>query len=96
MRFISKFNKGFEFLLCVIDIYSKYEWIVPLKDTKSITIINDFQKILDQCNCKTSKICVDKGIKFCNRSMKSWLQDNDIEMYSAHNEGKSVLLKDLV
>ena len=40
MQLISKFNKGFRFLLCVIDIFSKYSWVVPLKDQKSITIVN--------------------------------------------------------
>ena len=46
MQLISKFNKGFRFLLCVIDIFSKYAWVVPLKDKKGITITNAFQKIL--------------------------------------------------
>ena len=45
MQLISKFNKGFRFLLCVIDIFSKYAWVVPLKDKKGITITNAFQKI---------------------------------------------------
>ena len=47
MQLISKFNKGFRFLLCVIDIYSKYNSVIPLKDKKGITITNAFQKILD-------------------------------------------------
>ena len=45
MHLISKFNKGFRFLLCMIDIFSKYSWDVPLKDNKSVTITNTFQKI---------------------------------------------------
>ena len=45
MHLISKFNKGFRFLLCMIDIFSKYSWDVPLKDNKSVTITNAFQKI---------------------------------------------------
>ena len=49
-----------------------------------------FQKILDKSGHKSSKIWVDKGSEFYNRSMKLWFQDNDIEMYSTHNEGKSV------
>ena len=44
MQLISKFNEGFRFLLCVIHIYSKYVWVIPLKDKKGITIINAFQK----------------------------------------------------
>ena len=71
MQLISKFNKGFWFLLCVIDIYSKYSWVIPLNDKKCITITNAFQKILDESNRKPNKIWVDKGSGFYNRSMKS-------------------------
>ena len=90
IQLISKFNKGFRFLLCVIDIYSKYAWVVPLKDKKGVRIVNAFQSILKKSNRKPNKIWVDKGSEFYNRSMKSWLENNDIEMYSTHNEGKSV------
>ena len=72
------------------DIYSKYTWVAPLKDKKGITIIKVFQKVLDESGRKPNKTWVDKGSDFYNRSMKSWLQDNDIEMYSTHNEGKPV------
>ena len=91
MQLISKFNKGFRFLLCVIDIYSKYAWIIPLKYKKGIKITNAFQIFLAESNCKPNKIWVDKGSEFYNRSMKSFLQNNDIEMYSTHNERKSVI-----
>ena len=91
MELISKFNKGIHFLLCVIDIYSKYAWVIPLKDRKGITIAYAFQKILKESNHKPNKISVDKGSKFHNRSMKSWLEKNAIEMYSTHNKGKSVI-----
>ena len=56
MQSISKFKKGFIFLLCVISIFSKYAWLVPLKDKKSISIVADFQKILDDSNRKPNKI----------------------------------------
>ena len=91
MQLISKFNKGFKFLLSVIDGYSKYAWVIALKGKKGITITNAFQKNLDESNHKPSKIMVDKGSEFYNRSLKSFLQDIDIEMYSTHNEGKSVV-----
>ena len=76
MQLISKFNKGYRFLLCIIDIFSKYAWVVPLKDKKGVSIVNAFQSILKKSNQKLNKI---------------WLQDNDIVMYSTHNEGKSVV-----
>ena len=91
MQLISKFNIGFRFLLCAIDIYRKYALVISLKDKKGVAITNSFQKILDESNRKPNKIWVDKGSEFYNRSMKSWLEKNAIEMYSAHNEGKSVV-----
>ena len=91
MQLKSKFNKGFRFLLCVIDIYSKYAWVLPFKDKKGLSIVNAFQSILNKSNRKPNKIWVDKGSEFYNISMKSWLEKNDIEMYSTHNEGKSLV-----
>ena len=73
-QLISKFNKGFRILLCVIDVNRKYMWVIPLKDKKGIEITDAFQKILDKSNCKPNKIWVDKGSEFYNISMKSWLQ----------------------
>ena len=90
MQLISKLNKGFRFLLCVIDIFSKYAWVVPLKDKKGVSIVNAFQKILDKSRRKPNKIWFDKGKEFYDNSFKKWLKDNDIDMYSIHNEGKSV------
>ena len=56
MQLISKLNKGFRFLLCVIDIYSKYDWVVPSKDKKGVSIVNVFQSILTKSNRKPNKI----------------------------------------
>ena len=96
MQLISKFNKGFRFLLCVIDIFSKYAWVVPLKDKKGVSIVDAFQRILDDSNSskakskgfKLNKILVEKGSEFYNNSFKKLLKDNDIKMYSINNEGK--------
>ena len=52
MQLLNKSNKGFRFLLCVIDIFSKYAWVVPLKDKKGISIVNAFQIILKESNRK--------------------------------------------
>ena len=90
MQLINMFNNRIRFLFCVIDIYSKYACLVPLKDKKGVTIASVFQKVLDKSDCKPNKIWVDKGSKFYNRSMKLWLKDNYIEMYSTHNQEKSV------
>ena len=61
MQLISKFNNRFRFLLCVIDIFSKYAWVVPLKRKEVFTITNALQKVLDEPNRKPNKILVDKG-----------------------------------
>ena len=68
MELISKFNKVFIFLSCVIDIFSKYAWAVPLKHKKGVSIVNAFQKILDDSNRKPSKIWVYKASEFYNNS----------------------------
>ena len=62
-----------------------------LERQKKVSIVTAFQKILKQSNKKPNKIWVDKGSEFYNASFKKWLQDNDIAMYSTHNEGKSVV-----
>ena len=69
---------------------------IPLKDKKGVTIVNAFQKILDDSKRKPNKIWVDTGNKFYNRSMKSWSGKNYIEMHSAHNKENLLLLKDLL
>ena len=91
MQLIRKSNKGFRFLLCVIDIFSKYAWVLPLKDKKGVNITNVFQRILNNSTRKTNRIWVDKSSEFYNSSFKKWLKDNNIEIYSTHNEGKSVV-----
>ena len=96
MQLISKFNKGIRFLLCVIDIYRKYAWAVPLKGKKGVSTVNAFQSILKKFNRKPNKIWVDKGSEFYNSHFKKWLEDNSIEMYSTHNEGKSVVAKKFI
>ena len=63
-------NKGCRFLLCIIDNFSKYARVVPSKDKKGASIVDAFQKILDDSNRKPNKIWVDKGSKFYNNSFK--------------------------
>ena len=91
MQLIRKLNNRFRFLLCVIDVFSKYAWVVPLKDKQGVSIVEAFQKILNKPGRKPNKISVDKGSDFYNNYFKKWLKDNDIEMYSTHNKGKFVV-----
>ena len=88
---LSRKNKGTKYLLCAIDLYSKYAFVVPLKDKKGINIVNAFNKIIKRYNRKPNKIWVDQGEEFYNHNFKKWLSDNNIIMYSTYNEGKSVV-----
>ena len=88
MQLISKYNKGIRYLLCALDLFFKYAFVVPLKDKKGTTIVNAFQSTLNKSKRKPNKIWVDQGSEFYNNNFKKWLKDNDIIMYSTHNEGK--------
>ena len=96
MQLISTFNKEILFFYYSLIFLSKYTWIIPLKDKKGAIITNFFKKILDQTYHKRSKIWVDKGGEYCNRSMKPFLQNNIIKMYSTRNEVKSVVAESLL
>ena len=93
MQSLSKYNKGIKYLLCAIDLFSKYAWVIPINDKKGVSIVDAFQKILREFNRKRNKIWVDKGNEFYNNSFKKWLKDNDIEISLEQNEGKSVIAK---
>ena len=91
MQSLSRKNKGIKYLLCAIDLYSKYAFVIPLKDKKGISVVNAFNEIIKQSNRKLNKIWVDQGGEFYNNVFEKWLSDNDINMYSTYNEGKSVV-----
>ena len=91
MQLRSKNNKEIRYLLCAIDLFSKYVFVVPLKGTKGITIANAFLRILGKSKRKPNKIWADQGSEFYNTHFKKWLNDNKIEMYSIHNDRKSVV-----
>ena len=77
-------------------MYSKYAFVVPLKDKKGISIVNAFDKIIKQSNRKPNKIWVDQGGEFYNNVFKKCLSDNNIIMYSTYNEGKLVVAEILI
>ena len=96
MQSLSKFNKGFKYLLCAIDLFSKYAWVIPIKNKKGTSIVNAFKKIISEGQRKPNKIWVDQGSEFYNQSFKDFLKINNIEMYSTYNERKLLLLRDLL
>ena len=91
MQLISKYQKEIRYLLCVIDLFRRYAWVIPLKNKKGESIAEGFKKIMDDSNRKPNKIWVDHGSEFYNNTFKSFLKENYIEMYSTFNEGKSVV-----
>ena len=93
MQSLSKKNKSIKYLLCAIDLSSKYAFVVPLKDKKGTSIVNSFKKIIKQSNKKPNKIWVDQGSEFYNQDLKKWLSSNNISMYSTYNEGKSAVVE---
>ena len=98
MQSLSRKNKGIKYLLCAIDLYSKYAFVVPLKDKKGISIVNAFNKIIKQSkrcakgtsakHVKPNKIWADQGSEFYNLE--------DIIMYSTYNEGESVVAERII
>ena len=79
MQSLSRYNKIFKYLLCAIDLFSKYAWVIPIKDKKGTSIVNTFQKITSKGR-KPNKIRVDQGSDFYNHSFKDFLKINNIEM----------------
>ena len=90
MQSRSKYNKEIKYLLCSIDLFSKYVWVVPIKDKKGTSIVNAFKMIISKIR-KPNKIWVDQSSEFYNNTFKRFLKINNIEMYSTYNEGKSVV-----
>ena len=95
---LSKYNKRIKYLQCAIDLFSKYAWVIPIKDKKGASIINAFRKIISEGSeaelkgrRKPNKIWVDQGSEFYNNCFKDFLKINNIKIYSTYNEGKSVV-----
>ena len=92
MQQLSKWNKGYKYLLMVIDIFSKYGWIVPLKDKKGETVTKAFQQIFKEGD-KPEYLWTDKGAEFYNKHMKDLLDKHNIKLYSTENEEKSSVVE---
>ena len=88
MQSLSKYNKRIKYLLCAIDLFNKYAWVIPIKNKKGTSIVNAFKKIISEGQ-KPNKIWVNQGSGFYN-VFKDFLKIN-IEIYSTYNEVKSVV-----
>ena len=89
MQKISKWNKGYKYLLMVLDLFSKYGWIVPLKTKTGLEVSKAFESIFKKGKGKPKKLWVDKGKEYYNKNMLDLLAKNNIEIYSTENEEKS-------
>ena len=99
MKSLRKYNKGNKYLLRAIDLFSKYAWLIPIKDKKGTSIVNAFEKIISKGpkgRRKPNKISLDQVSKFYNKSFKDFLKINNIEMHSTYNEEKSVIAERFV
>ena len=83
-------------MLCIVDVYSKYAWVIPLKDKEGITITNVFQKFLDESGRKLHKIWIDKGSEFYNRLMKLWVEKMLQKFIQNMMKENLLLLKELL
>ena len=86
MSSLSKYNGGVKFLLAVIDVFSKYGWLIPLKDKTGEGVARELKKIFK--SRKPKKLWVDKGVECYNQ----WVQSIS-PLYSTENEGKSVVVE---
>ena len=92
MQQFSKWNKGYKYLLMVIDVFSKYGWIVPLKNKQGETVRKAFQSIFKDGR-NPEYLWTDKGTEFYDKNMKDLLGKNKITPYSTENEEKSSVVE---
>ena len=72
MKSLSSKNENVKYLLRVIDAFTKYAWIKPLKDKKVNTVLNTFIEIVNESNGKRNKLWIDQGREFYNKFMEKW------------------------
>ena len=85
---LARFNKGYKFILTCIDVFSKFAWVVPLKNKSGETLVNGFQSILD-LGRSPRKLQTDKGTEFLNRNFQSLLKENGIHFFTTNSELKA-------
>ena len=89
----SKVNKGFRYMLNVIDVFSKFAWSIPMKDKTGETTLSGFKQIVKESGRIPKFIWVDEGKEFYNKLMTEWLKENNITRYSTHGEHKSAVVE---
>ena len=93
MQKFSKWNKGMKYLLTVIDVFSKYGWIKPLKDKKTESVSTAFDETFKKSKRKPEMLWTDKGSEFISKHFKDFLKKNNIKLYHTENEDKSSIVE---
>ena len=88
---LARFNKGYKFLLTCIDVFSKFAWVVPLKNKMGESLVNGFQIILDTGR-SPEKLQTDKGTEFLNRNFQSFLREKNINFFTTNSELKASVI----
>ena len=91
LKKLKKYNNGFQYIINIIDLYSRHAWSIPIKNKTGKSIVEAFNSLSE--TKKPKKLWVDNGSEFYNKIFKKWLNDNNIEMYSTFNEGKAVVIE---
>ena len=89
---LARFNKGYKFLLTCSDVFSKFAWIVPLKNKAGMSLVNGFQSILD-LGRSPEKLQTDKGTEFFNRNFQSLLKESSFHFFTTNIELKASVVE---
>ena len=92
ISYLARFNKEYKFLLTCNNVFSKFSWVVPLKNKTGESLVNGFQSILD-LGRSPEKLQTDKGTEFLNRNFQSFLKEKDIHFFSTNSELKASVVE---
>ena len=90
---LAKYNDNFKYLLCCIDVFSKYAWVVPMKTKQPSDIVNAFKIIFQSTDRKPDKICSDAGGEFINKQFQSFLKSNNVSFFTTYSEKKAAVVE---
>lgn len=93
MNAFESFNDGYKYILCVIDVFTKYAWCIALKTKTNDVVLNAIKTVIKDSGRQPEKIWVDRGSEFYNKNFKGWAKKNNITFYSTYGESKSVVVE---
>ena len=93
MKEWSRANKGYKYMMNVIDVFSKYAWSIPMKNKTGVTTLEAFRKIEKESGRTPKHLWVDKGLEFYNKDVTTWLEKHNIVRYSTYSEHKSAVVE---